>query len=58
MNNNRALDGGAKAMWERFIQRLNEVDPLVFKRDEPPVPHKSFIGSIERYRKIFMEANS
>jgi hypothetical protein len=47
----------AEAMWERFIKRLNEVDPLIFKRDEAPAPHKSFIGSIERYRAIFMEAN-
>lgn len=47
----------ATQMWERFIERLNAVDPLIFKRDEPALPHKSFLGSIERYRAIFMEAN-
>ena len=47
----------AEAMWDRFIERLNEVRPLVFKRDEPALPHKSFLGSIEKYKAIFLEAN-
>jgi hypothetical protein len=41
-------------MWERFIAHLNKVEPLG-KRDEI-VPHKAFIGSIEKYRRIFLEA--
>jgi hypothetical protein len=42
--------------WERFIEHLNEVEPLGKRDDDAPVPHKSFIGSIEKYRRIFMDA--
>ena len=45
----------AATMWERFIEHLNKVRPLGTYGDGT---HKSFIGSIESYRKIFMEANN
>lgn len=42
-------------MWERFIEQLNAEMPLGSKKE--PLPHKSFIGSISRYKKIFLDAN-
>jgi hypothetical protein len=45
----------AEEFWERFVAHLNEVVPLG-KRDEV-IPHKAFIGSIEKYNRIYMEAN-
>lgn len=44
----------AAQLWSDFIARLNVVRPLG-KRDEI-IEHKAFIGSIEAYRKIFMDA--
>jgi hypothetical protein len=38
--------------WARFIQHLNKVQPLDNKEG-----HQSFIGSISKYRDVFMEAN-
>jgi hypothetical protein len=38
--------------WHRFIEHLNKTMPL--GKDEK---HLSFIGSIEKYKKIFLEAN-
>lgn len=37
-----------EVMWDRFIRKLNCVDLLTTK---------SFLGSTERYRKIFLDAN-
>lgn len=45
----------AEQMWDRFIQHLNEVDPLGKKGEV--IPHKTFLGSVERYKEIFLEAN-
>lgn len=42
-----------EALWKRFIDHLNETQPL---RAGPE--HKNFLGSVESYRKVFMEANS
>lgn len=50
-------------MWDRFVEHLNKVDPLgkpaKDKKGKPiPVPtHKMFLGSIEKYKKVFVEAN-
>ena len=52
------IEGNAEAMWDRFIKLLNERHPLSFRRDEPPLQHKSFLGSIASYRTIFLEANA
>jgi hypothetical protein len=41
-------------LWDRFIAHLNEVEPLGKYGDGT---HKSFIGSIEKYKKIFIDAN-
>jgi len=45
-------------MWEKFIKRLNEVQPIRgAKREDPSMPHKIFLGSIVVYKRIFLEAN-
>lgn len=46
----------AQAAWDRFIAELNRRNPLIFDRNKGPEPHVNFIGSVESYRKIFMEA--
>lgn len=38
-------------LWERFIEHLHEVQPC-----KSGLPHKNFIGSIESYKKIFLQA--
>jgi hypothetical protein len=43
-------------MWERFMDHLAKVDPIG-TRENPHVRHGAFLGSIEKYRKIFLEAN-
>lgn len=40
-------------MWDKFIDHLNEVQPL--KGDD--AKHMNFLGSIASYRKLFMQAN-
>lgn len=42
----------AEELWDDFIKQLNEDQPLG-KLGE----HKAFIGSIEKYRAIFLKAN-
>jgi hypothetical protein len=39
------------AMWDAFMARLNKIKPLSHDRR-----HMSFLGSIEAYRRIFLEA--
>lgn len=41
----------AEAMWERFVAKLNETQPL--RNGE----HVAMLGSIESYKRIFLEAN-
>lgn len=54
----------AEQMWIKFIDHLNEVENLNKKtkkkkdQEEPELKHVNFIGSIERYKKIFLEANN
>lgn len=45
-------------MWERFEKFLANKEPLG-KPDKNGVlpPHKNVIGSIEKYKRIFLEAN-
>ena len=50
-------------MWKNFIAHLEQVQPLKGERDKKTgkyqlLPHQNFLGSIEKYKKIFMEANS
>jgi hypothetical protein len=55
----------AEQMWERFIRYLNAMEPLLAKYKVvqgkrvmvSSEPHKTFLGSIESYKKMFMEAN-
>lgn len=42
-------------MWQRFVDHLAIVDPIG-PRENPIQPHKSFLGSVEVYRKIFLDA--
>ena len=42
-----------EALWARFIEHLNETQPL-----RSGTEHKNFLGSVESYRKVFIEANS
>jgi len=47
-------------MWDDFIALLAEVQPLAKvdpKNPQPQPLHKNFIGSVESYKKIFMQAN-
>jgi hypothetical protein len=46
-------DDRAEAMWQNFIDYLNAKQPL----RSGDGTHKSFLGSIEHYRQIFMAAN-
>lgn len=50
----------ANEMWERFIKHLNDTQPIMVKKDKQQmqVPHVNFLGSIEAYRKVFVEANN
>ena len=49
----------SEEMWDRFIAHLNKVEPLGrLKQGDEPVSYKNFLGSIERYKKIYMEANN
>lgn len=49
----------AEQMWEDFLDRLAATRPLgdTKKKDYKPVRHTNFLGSINEYRKIFLEAN-
>lgn len=49
------MNSEAESMWNRFIEYLNQVEPLG-KRGEM-IPHQSMLGSIEHYKKLFLEAN-
>lgn len=44
-----------EVMWERFITHLNAVKPLGSYREH--YPHINLIGSIEEYKKLFLQAN-
>ena len=46
------LQSTPEEMWAKFILLLNEKQPL-----RNGLPHKQFIGSIESYKQIFLEAN-
>ena len=47
-------------MWDTFIKHLNDTQPIMVKKDKQTVqiPHTNFLGSIEAYRKVFIEANT
>jgi len=47
-------------MWDTFIKHLNDTQPIMVKKDKQQVqiPHQNFLGSIEAYRKVFVEANT
>ena len=46
-------------MWDTFMAHLALMQPLGRKKPEdPPVPHKNFLGSAVSYRKIFLEAQA
>jgi hypothetical protein len=49
----------AEAYWQKFIDHLNEVDPLIFyeKKTKFQLPHQNFLGSTEKYKDIFMDVN-
>jgi len=49
----------AKDQWTRFIERLEEMEPLIFhnKDGSYQLPHTNFLGSISKYRRIFLDAN-
>jgi len=51
----------AEEMWERFMDHLKEVDPIgkpdPKNKDWRQPRHKAFLGSVEAYKKIFLEAN-
>ena len=49
----------AEAYWKKFLDRLEESEPLIFhnKDGSHQLPHVSFLGSIDKYKKVFMEAN-
>ena len=46
------LGATPEEMWEKFIARLNEVQPL-----GKLGTHQAFLGSIEKYKRIYLEAN-
>jgi hypothetical protein len=48
-----ALATAAEAMWCAFIERLNETKPLGNELE-----HRSFLGSVDLYRKVFLDANA
>jgi hypothetical protein len=39
-------------MWDDFVKHLNKQQPLGAGK-----PHQNFLGSIAKYRTVFMEAN-
>lgn len=41
-------------MWQKFIDLLNEQQPLTKYNAKG---HQAFIGSIARYRQVFLQAN-
>lgn len=43
-------------LWDNFIKRLNEVRPIYGQKKEQ-LPHVAFLGGIEYYKKIFLDAN-
>lgn len=50
-------DGGkvtTEELWDNFIEHLNATQPLT----KDKLPHKTLCGSIEAYRKVFIEANN
>lgn len=49
-------DALAEEMWECFIAKLEEMEPLG-KAGEEQIKHKNFIGSVDKYKRIFMIAN-
>lgn len=51
-------DVDGEAIWVRFIDHLNAVEPIVFKKSDGQVPHANLHGSIEHYKRIFLESQS
>lgn len=47
----RLMELSPQRQWERFIALLNEKEPIKDGK------HVAFLGGIEKYRQIFMEAN-
>ncbi len=43
----------AEQMWKKFMEHLAEVDSI--GKGNPP--HQSFLGSVTKYKRIFLEAN-
>jgi hypothetical protein len=48
----------AGLMWDKFIDLLEERQPIRGDKKGETKPHVNFLGSVEAYRKVFMEANS
>lgn len=51
-----SADVDGEAIWQRFIDHLNAVEPIVFKKADGQIPHTAFLGSIEKYKRIFIES--
>ncbi len=52
----------AEQMWANFMQKVQELEPIreaPKKKGQPPtmLPHINLIGSVAKYKKIFLEAN-
>lgn len=43
-------------IWNKFVDHLNKVNPL--GKGTEVVPHQNMIGSLDKYKKIFLAANS
>lgn len=48
---------GAQACWDNFISHLQNNYPIGSDKKKPLV-YKNLMGSIERFERIFMEANA
>lgn len=48
-----SADVDGEAIWQRFIDHLNAVEPIVFKKADGST---AFLGSIEKYKRIFIES--
>lgn len=52
---------GAKAaakLWDDFVAHMNQAHPLKGPTRDTTTPYVNFIGSIDRYKKIFIAAHS
>jgi hypothetical protein len=49
----------AKEVWKKFIDHLDRTQPLGRPdKNGKTIPHQNFIGSIDSYRKVFIDAQS